>query len=196
MQKLVLFVFFIFITDLALANAVGDSLQIQEGIASFYSKRFHGRKTSSGEIFDMNTLTAAHKFLPFGALIRVTRMDNGVFVVVKINDRLPKSSKRTIDLSFQAAQDLDMVRMGLCQVRLSAASSEEMDKLIAYYEARENPGLRLRPIYFPVVIVRQREIWPLPRLEVENLRPKIITRRGTFPVANGKRKKIIGIKNF
>jgi rare lipoprotein A len=85
MQKLVLFVFFIFITDLALANAVGDSLQIQEGIASFYSKRFHGRKTSSGEIFDMNTLTAAHKFLPFGALIRVTRMDNGVFVVVKIN---------------------------------------------------------------------------------------------------------------
>jgi rare lipoprotein A len=116
-------------------------------------------------------------------------MDNGVFVVVKINDRLPKSSKRTIDLSFQAALDLDMVRMGLCQVRLSAASPEEMDALIAYYETRENPGLRLRPIYFPVVIVRQREIWPLPRLEVENLRPKIITRRGTFPVANGKRRK-------
>jgi rare lipoprotein A len=189
MQKLIFFVFFIFITDLALANVVGDSLEIQEGVASFYSKRFHGRKTSSGEIFDMNTLTAAHKFLPFGTLIRVTRMDNGVFVVVKINDRLPKSSKRTIDLSLKAAQDLDMVSMGLCQVRLSAASPEEMDALIAYYETRENPGLRLRPIYFPVVIVRQREIWPLPRLEVENLRLKIVLRSDIPPVIKGNRRK-------
>jgi len=195
MQKLILFVFFIFITDLALANAVGDSLQIQEGIASFYSKRFHGRKTASGEIFDMNTLTAAHKFLPFGTLIRVTRMDNGAFVFVKINDRLPKSSKRTIDLSFQAALDLDMVRMGLCQVRLSAASPEEMDALIAYFETRENPGLRLRPVYFPAVIVRQGEIWPLPSLEVENMRPKIFPRTETLPETNGKRRKRKGWQN-
>jgi len=119
----------------------------------------------------------------------VTRMDNGVFVVVKINDRLPKSSKRTIDLSLKAAQDLDMVSMGLCQVRLSAASPEEMDALIAYYETRENPGLRLRPIYFPVVIVRQREIWPLPRLEVENLRLKIVLRSDIPPVIKGNRRK-------
>lgn len=189
MQKLILFVFFIFITDLALANVVGDSLQIQEGIASFYSKRFHGRKTSSGEKFDMNTLTAAHKFLPFGTLIRVTRIDNGVYVMVKINDRLPKSSKRTIDLSLKAAQDLDMVRMGLCQVRLSAASPEEMDALIAYYETRENPGLRLRPIYFPVAIVRQRESWPLPRLELAHLRPEIVPRSQIQPVIKGKRRK-------
>lgn len=137
----------------------------------------------------MNTLTAAHKFLPFGTLIRVTRIDNGVFVIVKINDRLPKSSKRTIDLSFQAAQDLDMVRMGLCQVRLSAASPEEMDTLIAYYETRENPGLRLRPIYSPVAIVRQRESWPLPRLELAHLRPEIVPRSEIQPVIKGKRRK-------
>jgi rare lipoprotein A len=189
MQKLILFVFFIFITDLALANVVGDSLQIQEGIASFYSKRFHGRKTSSGEKFDMNALTAAHKFLPFGTLIRVTRIDNGVYVMVKINDRLPQSSKRTIDLSFQAAQDLNMVRMGLCQVRLSAASPEEMDALIAYYETRENLGLRLRPIYFPVAIVRQRESWSLPRLELAHLRPEILPQSQIQPVIKGKRRK-------
>lgn len=189
MQKITLAFFLILITDLTWANSVGDSLQIQEGIASYYAKRFHGRKTSNGEIFDMNTLTAAHKFLPFGTLLRVTRADNGVFVIVKINDRLPQSSKRTIDLSLKAAQDLDMVRMGICQVRLSATSPEVMDNLIAYYETRENPGLRLRPIYFPVSIVRQKAIWPLPRLEVENLRPKIIPRKAFLPVPKSKMRK-------
>jgi rare lipoprotein A len=189
MRKIILILFLILVTDLTWANSAGDSLQIQEGIASFYAKRFHGRKTSNGERFDMNTLTAAHKFLPFGTLVRVTRVDNGVSVIVKINDRLPQSSKRTIDLSLKAAQDLDMVRMGLCQVRLSAASSEVMDNLIAYYETRENPGLRLRPIYFPVMMVRQKAIWPLPRLEAENLRPMIIPRTAFLPVSKGKWKK-------
>src|SRR5690554_7906251 len=87
-------------------------LVIQKGTASYYGKAFHKRKTASGEVFDMEEYTAAHKHLPFGSLLKVTNLNNGHEVVVKINDRLPKSSKRVIDLSKKAARQLDMIRVG------------------------------------------------------------------------------------
>ncbi|MFB6349209.1 septal ring lytic transglycosylase RlpA family protein [Moraxella sp. ZJ142] len=74
----------------------------QTGIASWYGRQFHGRKTASGETFDMNALTAAHSSLPMNCLVRVTNRDNGKSVVVKINDR-PKTD-RVLDLSYGAAQ--------------------------------------------------------------------------------------------
>lgn len=172
MRKFAIFCLLFFISNLVLAKKGGDSLRIEEGIASFYAKKFQGRMTSSGEKFDNNFLTAAHKFLPFGTLIRVTRIDNGKFVLVKINDRLPKSSKFTIDLSFRAAQNLDMVSKGLCQVRLSAASPKEMNNLIAYFETRENPGLRLRPVYSLFDYERQKHFWLLAKPKLEQLVPK------------------------
>src|SRR5690554_7523555 len=85
-------------------------LVIQEGTASFYGKKFHKRKTASGEVYDMYDYTAAHKHLPFGTLLRITNMENGFEIIVKVNDRLPKHSKRIIDLSRGAAEQLDMVR--------------------------------------------------------------------------------------
>ncbi|OOS07690.1 rare lipoprotein A [Moraxella cuniculi DSM 21768] len=74
----------------------------QTGIASWYGRQFHGRKTASGETFDMNALTAAHSSLPMNCYVRVTNRDNGKSVVVKINDR-PKTN-RVLDLSYGAAQ--------------------------------------------------------------------------------------------
>jgi rare lipoprotein A len=97
---------------------VSCSLFSQEGTASYYANKFEGRKTSSGEIFSQKKLTAAHKNLPFGTLLRVTNLSNDSVVVVKVNDRLPQSSTRMIDLSYAAAEQLNFIRKGLTKVKL------------------------------------------------------------------------------
>lgn len=89
-----------------------------EGKASFYGSRHHGRKTASGERFDKNALTAAHKTLPFGSRVRVVNLRNRQSVVVRINDRGPYARGRIIDLSEQAARQLNMIRDGVVPVRL------------------------------------------------------------------------------
>jgi rare lipoprotein A len=91
---------------------------IQDGIASYYAEEFHGRKTSNGETFDMNTLTAAHQTLPFGTLVRVTNKATGKSVVVRINDRGPFLKDRIIDLSRAAAEKIGMIGPGTAEVHL------------------------------------------------------------------------------
>lgn len=88
----------------------------QTGMASWYGREFNGKKTASGERFDMNGLTAAHKTLPFGTLVAVKNFDNGKTVTVKINDRGPYRGKRIIDLSYGAAKKLGMIKDGQTQV--------------------------------------------------------------------------------
>lgn len=88
------------------------------GVASYYGRRFHGRPTASGERFDMNGLTAAHRTLPFGSKVRVTNPRTGKSVVVRINDRGPFSGKRTIDLSRAAAEEIGLIRAGHGPVEL------------------------------------------------------------------------------
>lgn len=124
-------------------------LVIQEGTASFYGKRFHKRRTASGEIFDMNDYSAAHKHLPFGTMLKVTNLNNGFEVIVKVNDRLPKSSRRIIDLSRTAAEQLDMIRTGLAPVKLQVLSFDAIRELKKYYEDVPD-GLRLRIYYEPI----------------------------------------------
>ncbi len=94
----------------------------ERGIASFYGRRWDGRRTASGEIFDHTQLTAAHKTLPFGTFVRVVRKDNGKSVVVRINDRGPFRPGRIIDLSTAGARRLDMLDEGLVQVELYPAT--------------------------------------------------------------------------
>lgn len=96
----------------------------QTGTASYYANKFEGRKTSSGEIFSQKKLTAAHKTLPLGTMVRLTNLSNDSVVVVKINDRLPKSSKRMIDLSRAAAEQLNFIVKGLTQVRMEVLDNE------------------------------------------------------------------------
>jgi rare lipoprotein A len=88
------------------------------GLASYYGKKFHGRKTASGERFNMYALTAAHKRLPFGTRVRVTHLKNGRSVAVRINDRGPFVRGRMIDLSYGAAKKLGMVTQGVARVRI------------------------------------------------------------------------------
>ena len=87
-------------------------------IASFYAKKFEGRRCASGEPFRHNKLTAAHKTLAFGTWVKVTNLSNDSVVLVKINDRLPPKSKRGIDLTLAAAKQLNFVRNGLTRVTL------------------------------------------------------------------------------
>ena len=88
------------------------------GVASFYSTKFNGRRTASGEKFDNSALTAAHLSLPFGSLVKVTNMRNGKTVVVRINDRGPHVKGRMIDLSKAAATKIGIGRAGIARVRL------------------------------------------------------------------------------
>ena len=86
------------------------------GIASFYGKEFHGRKTASGEVYDMYKLTAAHRTLPFGTKVKVVNLLNGRSVTVRINDRGPFKKERVIDLSFEAARRIGI--SGTAKVKL------------------------------------------------------------------------------
>jgi len=88
------------------------------GIASFYADDFHGKKTSNGEIFDMNGLTAAHRTLPFNTWLEVRNLSNGRSVIVRVNDRGPFIEGRIIDLSYGAARELGMVNTGVQEVEL------------------------------------------------------------------------------
>ena len=89
---------------------------VEFGTASWYGRRFHGRKTASGEIFDMYQMSAAHRTLPLFSIVRVVNLKNGRDVVVRINDRGPFVGGRLIDLSYAAAKELDMLDSGVAPV--------------------------------------------------------------------------------
>src|SRR4030043_1601520 len=91
---------------------------VQTGMASWYGEEFHGKQTSSREIYDMNDLTAAHNTLPLGTFVAVTNLNNGRSVVVRINDRGPFVKNRVIDLSYAAARAIDMIGPGAAPVRI------------------------------------------------------------------------------
>ncbi len=93
-------------------------VQNEEGIASWYGHPFDGRPTSSGEIYNMHDLTAAHRTLPFGTRVRVHDLDNGQDVVVRVNDRGPWIEGRILDLSYGAAKQMGMLGAGTARVRL------------------------------------------------------------------------------
>ena len=92
----------------------------ERGVASWYGRDFHGRKTSNGETYNMFAMTAAHKTLPLGTFVRVQNLGNGKSTVVRINDRGPFVRGRVIDLSFTAAKELDIVGPGTAPVEVVA----------------------------------------------------------------------------
>jgi len=91
---------------------------VQYGKASFYNRKFNGRRTSSGEKFSNSQMTAAHRTLPFNSVVRVTNVDNNKSVEVRINDRGPKSRKRIIDVTRKAAKELDIIKQGIGNVKV------------------------------------------------------------------------------
>ena len=94
----------------------------ERGVASWYGRPFHGRPTSSGETYDMHEMTAAHTTLPLPTWVEVTNLSNGKRIVVKVNDRGPFVADRVIDLSYAAANALDIVRSGTARVEIHAVA--------------------------------------------------------------------------
>lgn len=114
----------------------------QEGTASWYGAQFHGRLTANGEIFDKHELTAAHPTLDLPSLARVTRLDTGASVIVRVNDRGPFIEGRVIDLSRAAAEALDFVELGLAEVRIEALGPAEPEDRAAVSRIVRGPGVR------------------------------------------------------
>ena len=101
---------------------------IQEGLASYYSLEAHGKITASGERYDMYKLTAAHRIFPFGTVVKVTNLRNGKSVKVRINDRGPAIKGRIIDLSWEAARRLGMLKEGVTRVRVEVVKWGKREK--------------------------------------------------------------------
>jgi len=97
----------------------------EKGIASWYGKKFHGRKTSNGETYDMYAMTAAHKTLPMNVHLKVTNLENGRSTVVRVNDRGPFVRSRIIDLSYSAASELGVVGPGTAKVSVEALGYQD-----------------------------------------------------------------------
>ena len=107
-----------------LVGCAGSGRPASSGLASYYADRYHGRPTASGETFDTNKMTAAHRTLAFGTKVRVTNLDNGKSVVVRINDRGPFVQGRVIDLSPAAARRIEMTTAGVVPVKLEVLGGD------------------------------------------------------------------------
>ncbi len=99
-----------------------EVLENQEGLASYYHNKFHRRVTANGERYDKRLYTAAHRTYPFGTVLRVTRVETGKVVLVRVNDRGPFRMNRLIDLSYAAAKELSMLRAGVISVKIEVLS--------------------------------------------------------------------------
>lgn len=112
-------------TKTAFRDTAGRSAPIQYGIASFYSDKFIGKVTATGEIYSNTKLTAAHNALPFGTWIRVTNLSNKKSVIVRVNDRLHHRNKRLVDLSLAAAKRLGYTKKGLTRVKVEVLGKKK-----------------------------------------------------------------------
>ncbi|MCC7203387.1 MAG: septal ring lytic transglycosylase RlpA family protein [Nitrospirae bacterium] len=120
---------------------------VERGIASWYGEDFHGKPTSSGEIYNMYDLTAAHKLMPLGTVAKITNLENDQSVVVKINDRGPFVDGRIIDLSYSAAREIGMAEKGLSRVEIKVLkwgeSLTDFTVQVGSFELEEN-AIRLK----------------------------------------------------
>ena len=109
----------------------------QTGLASFYADKFEGRLTANGEKYKHSKMTAAHKTLPFGTILKVKNIDNGKVVEVRVNDRGPFVEGRIIDLSKSAAEKLDFINQGIVKVEIVATGSPDMSR--STYSSLDRP---------------------------------------------------------
>ncbi len=126
-----------------------ELIPFQTGIASWYGKKFHGRLTASGEVYDMYKMTAAHKTLPLGSIVVVENLENGKRVTVKVNDRGPFVKGRIIDMSYAAAKKLGFAEKGLARVRIYLVNREEAQGIcysvqLGAFSIRENASRFVR----------------------------------------------------
>jgi len=138
----------------------GTSAYIEEGNASWYGAPFHGRRASNGEIYDMNKMTAAHRTMAFGTMVKVTNLTNGKSAVVRITDRGPFVDNRIIDLSMAAAKAIESIGPGVVPVRLEVISGSDpfggfFTVQVGAFKERDNAErlrARLNDLYPPSTI--------------------------------------------
>ena len=111
------------IASLSPASADRSRLHVENGTASWYGPKYQGKPTASGETYDMDAMSAAHPTLPFDTVVRVTNLENGRSVRVRINDRTPKRPNHVIDLSARAARALEIGDSGVARVRIQEVGS-------------------------------------------------------------------------
>ena len=130
----------------------------EKGIASWYGVKFHGRQTANGEIYDLYKMTAAHKTLPLPSYVKVTNVDNGLSIVVRVNDRGPFIEDRLIDLSYVAAKKLGYADNGLANVLIEGINPESFAKAAPDPEAGEILYLQLAALknYHSAQLLRRR----------------------------------------
>lgn len=132
-------------------------LSEQTGTASFYNKKFNGKKTSSGEKLNNERFTAAHASLPYGTMVRVTNLKNGKMVVVKVNDRFSKHRGRNahlIDLTYSAANKIDMIRFGVARVKVEVLDLTEAEAEAQAIVPPDTITFSLPAKFFPVPLVK------------------------------------------
>ncbi|MBN1632590.1 MAG: septal ring lytic transglycosylase RlpA family protein [Ignavibacteria bacterium] len=160
-------------------NLLADSPEdlagfVQEGTASWYGPGFHGRRTASGEIFNTNELTAAHKTLPFFTFVKVTNLSNDKQVIVKINDRGPYIGGRIIDLSKAAKEEIGMG--GLAQVRIEIYNPEKELSGFENFGESEIEGFRPENLFEDVISKQYNELkqsYTFKKVKVKILSPNI-----------------------
>ena len=126
---------------------------VQRGAGSWYGRKYHGRKTASGEIYDMFAMTAAHPILPIPSYARVTNLRNGKQVIVRINDRGPFLASRIIDLSYTAALKLDIIRGGSAELEVERLLPDEIERLQATKRAPSGAEFARKPGDDPIASV-------------------------------------------
>ena len=141
--------------------------QTFKGTASWYGPNFHGGKTSNGEYYDMHDLTAAHKTLPMNTMVQVTNLSNGQSTTVRINDRGPFVDNRIIDLSYQAAQDIGMIKKGTAKVKLEVLDYDQSADAYKRYKPFSQAKSKIEDIKASP----KQTITPIKKVEI--IKPKI-----------------------
>lgn len=163
--KILPFIFFLTIQLILSTNVQNIALSdgdptgssfVEIGEASWYGPGFHGRRTASGERFDTDEFTAAHKTLPFGTLLKVTNLGNSLFTIVRVNDRGPYIRGRIIDLSKAAKEEIKMG--GTAQVRIEEITVEEAEMLRNGIELGENPETEMDTTKFKSTELYNKEV--------------------------------------
>ncbi len=140
----------------------------ETGIASWYGPKFHGKKTANGEVFDMNRVSAAHRTLPMPSIVRVTNLDSGRALLIRVNDRGPFARGRIIDLSRRAAQLLGFERSGTAPVRVEIMGEESRQLALNATTRGRGPEPK-RPIAAPTVSVTSSMLPSPPGIKTANV---------------------------
>lgn len=110
--------FFFFVITLLTSTLNFSTIAQQKGKATYYSQRFHGKKTASGKLYHKDSLTCAHKTYPFGTLLEIFNPANGKKVIVEVTDRGPRAKSKIVDLSYAAAREIGIIRHGVATVEI------------------------------------------------------------------------------